>query len=156
MLKKIKVEDLKLGMHLHEMCGSWMSHPFFRRSFKLTDYADIRRSIDSSFREVWIDSELGPDVGSSQSAEEVEAQIGRTLVQAASAAGRNQLRVSMPEEIQRAAKICAKSKHALVAMFREARMGNAIEAERALQLVDDIGNSVMRNPGALISKYGAW
>ena len=48
MLKKIKVEDLKLGMHLHEMCGSWMPHPSFRSAFKLTDYADIRRIIDSS------------------------------------------------------------------------------------------------------------
>jgi HD-GYP domain-containing protein (c-di-GMP phosphodiesterase class II) len=36
-------------------------------------------------------------------------------------------------------------------MFQEARMGKAIEAEAAAPLVEEISNSVMRNPGALIS-----
>ena len=30
MLKKISVDHLTLGMHLHEFCGSWMEHPFWR------------------------------------------------------------------------------------------------------------------------------
>ena len=36
-------------------------------------------------------------------------------------------------------------------MFQEARMGKAIEAEAAAPLVEEISNSVLRNPGALIS-----
>jgi len=27
-LKKIDVEQLRLGMFLKELCGSWMDHPF--------------------------------------------------------------------------------------------------------------------------------
>jgi putative nucleotidyltransferase with HDIG domain len=36
-------------------------------------------------------------------------------------------------------------------MFQEVRMGKAIDQEAASALVDEISNSVMRNPGALIS-----
>jgi putative nucleotidyltransferase with HDIG domain len=57
----------------------------------------------------------------------------------------------MQEEAARAAKICAKSKQAVVSMFQEARMGNAIDAKDCAPLVEEISNSVMRNPGALIS-----
>ncbi len=56
MLKRINVEHLKLGMHLHELCGSWMSHPFWRTSFVLKDPKDIQRIHDSGIREAWIDS----------------------------------------------------------------------------------------------------
>jgi putative nucleotidyltransferase with HDIG domain len=55
------------------------------------------------------------------------------------------------QEAARAAKICAKSKQAVVSMFREARMGNAISAKDCAPLVEEISNSVARNPGALIS-----
>ncbi len=33
-------------------------------------------------------------------------------------------------------------------MFQEARMGKAIDAEAAAPLVEEISNSVMRNPGS--------
>ena len=41
MLKKIAVEQLVVGMHLKEFCGSWMEHPFWRNAFVITDAADI-------------------------------------------------------------------------------------------------------------------
>jgi len=28
--KKINVRDVKLGMYLQEICGSWMKHPFWK------------------------------------------------------------------------------------------------------------------------------
>ena len=40
MLKKIPVEELRLGMHLHAMCGAWLDHPFWRTKFILRDPAD--------------------------------------------------------------------------------------------------------------------
>jgi putative nucleotidyltransferase with HDIG domain len=61
------------------------------------------------------------------------------------------MQVSMAEEVKRAARICAKSKQAVVSMFQEARMGKAISADAAGEMVDEISSSVLRNPGALIS-----
>ena len=45
MLKKIPVDDLRLGMHLHAMCGAWLDHPFWRTKFILNDPADLERVV---------------------------------------------------------------------------------------------------------------
>ena len=143
-------------MHLHELCGSWMEHPFWRTKFLIKDPNDIRLIIDSGITEVWIDVKIGLDVeqgtdaSATETKEEVNAAVDKTLIQSAVRDQPVKL-VSMAEEVQRAAKICAKSKEAVVSMFQEVRMGKAISAEAANELVDEISSSVMRNPGALIS-----
>lgn len=138
-------------MHLHDLCGSWMSHPFWRTRFALTDPMDIRRILDSGIQEVWIDAAKGLDVDSGISKEAAEEQMNRELNAVADRTDGILQRVSLHEEMQHAARICAKSKAAVVSMFQEARMGKAIEAESALQLVEEINASVLRNPGALVS-----
>lgn len=153
MLKKIRVEDLRLGMHIQEFCGSWMEHPFWRTNFILDDPEDIRRIIDSGIHELWIDMEKGVDVGATlagTSVEDVDDEATEAL-KAAEAGPEQTPQVSMTEEVKRAARICAKSKVAVVSMFQEARMGKAIDADAAGELVEEISSSVMRNPGALIS-----
>lgn len=62
MLKKIPVDDLRLGMHLHAMCGAWLDHPFWRTKFVLRDVADLAKLRGSSVKEVWIDVSKGLDV----------------------------------------------------------------------------------------------
>ena len=62
MLKKIPVDDLRLGMHLHAMCGAWLDHPFWRTKFILDDPADLDKLRASSVKEVWIDVSKGSDV----------------------------------------------------------------------------------------------
>ena len=52
MLKRIHIQDLTLGMFLHEFCGSWMEHPFWRSQFLLQDPQDLARIRDTSIQEV--------------------------------------------------------------------------------------------------------
>jgi putative nucleotidyltransferase with HDIG domain len=151
MLKRIRAEHLKPGMYLHELCGSWMSHPFWRTSFVLNNPRDIQRIVDSGIDEVWIDSDKGLDIDSGHSREQIEEQIDRDLTGVAGNVFEMRARASMSEEPQRAARTCARSRDMVVSMFREARMGKAIKAKDALPLVEEINNSVLRNPGALIS-----
>ena len=138
-------------MHLHELCGSWMDHPFWRSKFTLTDPDDIRRILESGIAEVWIDTDKGLDVPEAANAETEESVtdllMKAEVAQHAKAPGP----VSMSEELKRAAMICARAKKAVVSMFQEVRMGNAISAEAAGELVEEISSSVLRNPGALIS-----
>jgi len=149
MLKKIAVEQLTLGMHIHEFCGSWMDHPFWRAKFVLEDPADLHQIKTCGIQELWIDVKKGLDVAGSTK-QEAEAEIDAALEQIA-APKEEVVRVSMAEEVKRAAKICAKSKEAVVSMFQEVRMGKAVDHEAAGALVEEIANSVLRNPGALIS-----
>lgn len=149
MLKKITVDQLTLGMHIHEFCGSWMDHPFWRTKFILDSDEDLRQIRNCGIHELWIDVQKGLDVAG-PTKQEAEAQIDaalHTIVKPQEPPPR----VSMAEEVERAAKICARSKEAVVSMFQEVRMGKAVDHEAAGALVEEISNSVMRNPGALIS-----
>ena len=155
MLKKIGVEHLRVGMHLEELCGSWMEHPFWRTKFVIKNPKDIRLIIESGITEVWIDVDKGLDIPAAASKEQVEAKVDAELMNTAVATGTPvqapRKQVAMAEEVKRAAKICANSKEAVLSMFQEVRMGKAISSEAAGELVDEISSSVMRNPGALIS-----
>ena len=145
MLKKISVSQLRPGMFLQELCGSWMDHPFWRNAFVLKDPADIRRIVESGIKEVIVDTDKGLDVLEAAPAEPpppaAPAVIAAPTVE----------RTSMAEEVKLAAKVVAKSKEAVTSMFQEARMGKALDAADAAPLVDEIAGSVSRNPGALIS-----
>lgn len=52
MLKKISVEQVRVGMHLHALEGGWLDHPFWKTRFVISDAADLRKLRDSSVREV--------------------------------------------------------------------------------------------------------
>lgn len=153
MLKKIEVNQLKLGMHLKEFCGSWMEHPFWRTAFVITDPNDIEAVLASSIKEVWIDCDKGLDVADGETAvseAESEAQVEAEL-KLVSDEKRQVAPVSAEVEIERATKICQQAKQAVVSMFEEARMGNTVDVGGAKLLVEEISDSVSRNPGALIS-----
>ena len=149
MLKRIGVEHLRLGMFVHELCGSWMEHPFWRSSINLDDQKTLRQILDSNVKEVWIDTSKGLDVEVGVSKEQTEV-VDLRLAQAAARAAMPIQKVSLEEEMGRAAKICANARGAVSSMFQEARMGKALDAEHALPVVEEIANSVARNPGALI------
>lgn len=148
MLKKISIDHLQLGMHLHAFCGSWLEHPFWRTKFVLSDPKDLALVKASAIREVWIDATKGLDVTAADVVEESESLPQSPPTVAAEALPE---KAGFDDEVKRAAKICAKSKEAVVSMFQEARMGKAVDAEQAQELVEEISSSVMRNPGALIS-----
>ena len=57
----------------------------------------------------------------------------------------------MDSELKMAAAICVRTKTAVVSMFSEARMGRAVDSASAVGLVQEISDSVARNPSALIS-----
>ena len=61
MLKKIRVDQVRLGMHLHALEGAWMDHPFWKTRFVIRDEAQLKKLQDSAVQEVWIDSDKGLD-----------------------------------------------------------------------------------------------
>ncbi|MDP1636452.1 MAG: DUF3391 domain-containing protein, partial [Gallionellaceae bacterium] len=61
MLKRIPIKQLRLGMHVHEFCGSWMDHPFWRSAFLLDNPQDLKTILSTGLKEVWIDTAKGLD-----------------------------------------------------------------------------------------------
>ncbi len=137
-------------MHLEAFCGAWLEHPFWRNKFVLNNAKDIALILESPIKEAWINIAKGLDTETAALATDTAIEIV-TAESVPYAPPAVQEKTGFNDEIRRAAKICAKGKEAVVSMFQEARMGKAIEAEAAAPLVEEISNSVMRNPGALIS-----
>jgi hypothetical protein len=42
MLKKIRVDQVRLGMHLHALEGAWMDHPFWKTRFVIREPSSSR------------------------------------------------------------------------------------------------------------------
>ncbi len=57
----------------------------------------------------------------------------------------------MREELAQAEKLVSRSRQAVISLFGEARLGNAVQADQCAALVDELSDSVARNPSALIS-----
>jgi putative nucleotidyltransferase with HDIG domain len=150
MLKTIPTSQVKLGMHIHAMNGAWVDHPFWKTKFVLQDPADLKKLQMSGIKEVVIDISKGLDVVTPSSAQLIEqkAELPRMPEPASNTMIK---RVSAAEEFAQASKVINSSKKAVASMFHEIRMGNAVNQEAAMQMVDDITDSITRNEGALIS-----
>ena len=155
MLKKVSVDQLRLGMHLQELCGAWLDHPFWKTRFVLSDSADLKKLQDSGVAECWIDVSKGLDVATPLSAAPVAVRSAPDAEAAADQARAAQMspktEVPFDEEVRRAAALCTKSRAAVVSLFNEARMGRTIDTEKCTELVTEISESVWRNPSALVS-----
>lgn len=150
MLKKIPTSQLRPGMFLNELCGSWMDHPFWNTKFLLEDPQDIARIIHAGIGEAWIDTAKGLDIEGGKTEEEAAQETEMALFEA-TMSSLPVVPVTAAEEIARAARICAKARGAVLSMFREARMGKSVDTAGLAPLVEEISASVMRHPSALVS-----
>jgi len=164
-LKKVPVDQMRLGMHLHEMCGAWLDHPFWKTKFVLRDPADLSKLQKSGIKECWIDVAKGLDVASPGDDVEVvdphgdfatvaprgAVDVDTATDLARAAAVSTDKPAEFNEEVRRAAALCNQARAAVISLFAEARMGRVVYSEQCAELVHEIATSVGRNPSALIS-----
>ncbi|MBI5785512.1 MAG: HD-GYP domain-containing protein [Rhodocyclales bacterium] len=146
MLKRIPVGDLRVGMHLHELAGAWLDHPFWRSSFRIDDAQILQKILASGICEAWIDTAKGLDVAGGVTEAEAVAAVELDL-QSSAAEAAPAARSSTEEEVTRAREVCMRAVAEVGGLFREARMGKAIQPETLLPVATKIAASVERNPG---------
>ena len=132
-------------MYIQSFEGNWLSHPFWKTKFLLTEPDDLRTLRESGIAGVWIDTEKGLD------AEAPEAASPERTPAPPPPAERLTAPCSVTEEMHRATRILSRSKQAVTNLFNEARLGKAVDVESCLPLVEEISASVTRNSAALIS-----
>jgi len=155
-LKKVFVADLSVGMYIQELCGPWIDHPFWKRSFLLEDEQTLAKVRDSSITHVWIDPAKGIDTPVvEQDGPLCEGPVVAPVVPIALVLPRppkpERARVAMSDELVRAANVCARSKAAVMEMFGDLRMGRVIQMDHMADMVREISDSLMRHPDALIN-----
>jgi hypothetical protein len=138
-------------MHLHALEGAWIDHPFWKTRFVLADPADLRKLRDSGVPE----SGSTPARGWTWPSPSPAAPAAGAGAAAAGAAAAQRRRRRPPAFDGR--RTAPGRRHlqprlaAVMSMFREARLGQAVDAEGCLPLVEEISESVLRNPGAMVS-----
>jgi putative nucleotidyltransferase with HDIG domain len=157
MIKRIAVKDLKLGMFVQELHGSWIKHPFWKTKFLLEAPGDLALLQTCGIGEISIDLSRSvgikrsvptpllaqPAISEEKDLPPIPDDSDHTHVK--------KVKVSFNQEIDRARDLCNRSKLAVIDMFREARMGQSVSMETANEVIDQIAASVDRHPQALIT-----
>lgn len=149
MFKKVDSSQLKVGMYVHDLSCDWMTHPFMRNRFLLRSDDEIRKIIAAGIHDVVIDNSKGLDVQDAPTVAQAAAAVERELVQIASAP---QLvtRVSLGMELARATQLRKQATGLVRTVMADVRLGNAVDIDRVQPMVEDITESILRNPGALV------
>jgi HD-GYP domain-containing protein (c-di-GMP phosphodiesterase class II) len=149
MLKKVDASQLRLGMFIHDLDCGWMDHPFVRNRFLLSTDEEIQKIRVAKIRGVVIDCSKGldvdhaPTVAEARASTEAELEVIATRPTLA-------LRVSLAEELQRAAAIRHQAAGLVRTVMQDARLGKAIEIDKVAPVVESVTASILRNPGALL------
>ncbi|MYM29052.1 HD-GYP domain, c-di-GMP phosphodiesterase class II (or its inactivated variant) [Duganella sacchari] len=149
MLKKVDSSQLKVGMYIHDLSCDWMTHPFVRNRFLISSTDEIRKIINAGIHDVVIDSAKGLDVEDAPTLAEAQAATEREIVEIVAKAP-VQTRVSLGEEMQRAVQIRHQASTLVRSVMQDARLGKAIELDQVQPVVQNITESILRNPGALV------
>jgi HD-GYP domain-containing protein (c-di-GMP phosphodiesterase class II) len=129
-----------------------MDHPFWRSKFTVSNDAQLERIASGGVSELWIDTDKGLDVeGGSADTQQVEQEVERELEFLASIPSPLEPVLASENAMDKAARLIRRSVPRISAMFGEARLGKAIDMKGCETLVEEISNSVISNPEALIS-----
>lgn len=159
MIKKIRTEDLEVGMFVDDFNVPWLDHPFLSSKKKLTGPKDIDLVLQHGIREVYIDTSRGLDSAKAVASQEAQAEVRRDMdrdLEAPAAAeeeGPLEAGDTTPfaQEFRQAKKVYAQAKVMVKDLLQDARMGQSIDGERAAAVVDGMVDSIFRNRDALSS-----
>jgi len=149
MLKKVDASQLKVGMYIHDLSCDWMAHPFVRNRFEIVSDAEIRKIVGAGIREVVIDASRGLDVANAPTLREAQAALEKEVVHIATAPARP-LKTALGQEMQQAVRIRNQAAGLVRNVMADARLGKAIEIGGVQPVVQNITESILRNPGALL------
>lgn len=151
-IKRVKVEDLRAGMYVHDLNCGWLDHGFLRPQFLLRGEGQIQKMRSQGLSEIYIDTTRGDDVAEALSQEDIEQDLERQLkATAGPGAALPPARVSQKEESAAARRILGEAAGVVDGLLQDVRLGRQLDPAKAKPLVRTMHASVLRNPGALIS-----
>ena len=149
MLKKIKTEDLVLGMYFCGFEAAWLDHPFWKNKFLLKNENELKQAHASGIAYCWIDISRGLDVAEQAptDAPEVDAEQAEPAPLPPEPAPVPAIDTTLMDAMA----LRETAKKATKAMFSEARMGKVLDMERCVSVVEEIASSVVKSPSGMLS-----
>ncbi len=154
MIRKLSVDQLKIGMFVRKFLVNWNA-PDFRHKHpdRLGDprlvesREDLQLIIDFGVKEVLIDTAFGDDLPG--------ARKDVTLVEAALAAQVGEMPapkdVPFEREIHKAAKVQDRTRQVVGDLMKDVRLGKQVTLAPVRMAVQEMAESMLRNPDAMLS-----
>ncbi len=151
MIKKIKVEQLKPGVFVHDFNCGWLHHPFLTDRTKLKTDKQIQKVVGYGIRELYIDTDKGVDIDDAPTQREADQEIQREFVQLNAPAAGPSDSSGFKAELIRAKQLIAEAKLTTQKLMQDVRLGKRMEMNQVERTVDKMTESVLRNKDALAS-----
>ncbi len=165
MLHRIETTRLELGMYIDSLEGTWLENPFWRSSFLLSTPEQLETLVCSYVVWVTIDDTKGKGLPKPAEPKKVSKSKKSSILPAVSEAVHSRSVVNpMPiqdykplsrrerkAETKKASAIIARSRTAVMSLFEDARLGNAVKADKMAPLVDKISRSVDVDPTIILN-----
>jgi HD-GYP domain-containing protein (c-di-GMP phosphodiesterase class II) len=151
MIKKVKTEQLKPGMFVHDFNCGWLNHPFLRNRLLLKCDAEIEKILEHQIRDVYIDTAQGLDAEDAPSRQLVEELIQTELDGLEPEKPKSRGSVVLAEEIGNAKVLLEESKRQTKVLMDAVRLGMKLDLPQVEVVVEKMTESVLRNKDALVS-----
>lgn len=150
MIKQIRIDQLKPGMHIHDLNCGWLDHPFLTGSFHVFDTATVEKVANIGIRTLYIDTLKGADVREAPTQAEVNAELERQLQKIAEKKTDKPVIVSLKDEAARARRLQSEASKLVRSLMDDVRLGQQIQVDRVEPLVEGMVDSIFRNHDALL------
>ena len=145
-IKRVKVQELELGMFIHDLQCSYLQHGFLFQQFLIKKPEQIQKMARIGLAEVLIDTDRGSDV------RVVAPGVAPAAAPRESPAAQPS-RVSQKQEAAVARKVMGEAQDVVHDLLRNVRLGKQVDPAKAGAVVEKINESVLRNPGAMLSRH---
>ncbi|HEY0634091.1 MAG TPA: DUF3391 domain-containing protein [Gammaproteobacteria bacterium] len=149
MKRKVDAKDLQIGMYVSELDRSWLETPFLFQGFKITSQGDINE-LSHYCKFVFIDedrSNYQRVVATAPTPKQIEAAAVKL---AEVKYEKPEAKVAIEEEIVQARKVKEVAEQQVSLMLNQARAGQALDPDQASAVVEEIIESLIRNPDAML------
>ena len=163
MIKRIRSEDLEVGMFVEDFNTPWMDHPFLTNKKKLKSAKEIALVLEHHIAEVYINTDRGRDSAKGVPVAEFQADLRSRMREEVLAEPKPLESGAIPsepaagggtpydEELRAATKIYGEAKSVVKGLLQDVRLGRSIDGEAAAAAVDSMVDSIFRNREALTS-----
>jgi putative nucleotidyltransferase with HDIG domain len=152
MIKKITIEQLTLGLYVHDLNCGWMDHGFLRNRFLIKTSSQLEKIQALGIRELYIDTSKGHDVRSAPTESEVTQKLERSLSHMADQTVSEQAPTTstLAQERLHAKRIHGEAIKVVSTLMEDVRLGQQIDVERASPVISSMVDSIFRNRNALL------
>jgi len=149
-IKKIAIDQLRPGMHVHDLNFGWSDHPLARSDFLLEDARALAQIRSLGIRELYIDTDKGLDIADARTQNEVEQDLEQEMTQVALAQPPEQPPTPLATELRRARPLQRQALELIRRAMEQTGRGQPPELPPLTELIEALMDSLERNRDALL------